>query len=125
MIKVEALSVQGRIFWNLYGLGQNYVFNVLGFGKKAGQNQNKNTLGAFGRLDGLKKLALAAIYNQGGPPTLADSGRVYTLLSDNAWHRPVSADFDAHWIVKGFRKWVFILKRIDIIWEKLGPRKGF
>ena len=87
------------LFWDFYRFWQDCFFDVLSFGRTAGQNHKKST---FGRLDGPANMILDAIWNPTWVVVLADSGSLYILLFDKAWHRPVSADFGTHWISKGY-----------------------
>ena len=46
------------------------------------------------------------------------TGWFYILKFDNAWHRPASADFGAHWILKGSQKCIIFALRPRAVPEK-------
>ena len=82
----------------------------LGLPKGGPENKNKIIFLARNRaaVDRVAATWLQIIIQLG--PLSAGSGNFgwfYILLSDNAWHRAVSADFGACWILKGFQNQQF------------------
>ena len=79
-------------FWSFYGFRQACFCWCFFVRPKGGPKSWTNQL--WGGM-------MAPINNPAGPLSWQILGRLHILLFDNAWHRPVSADFGTHWILKG------------------------